>query len=116
MKPEIYFPDNIWKMINNFLGEAYWKNRYELTLLLHVSEFWFGDYTDNSYWSWHKWRHKPENNWYLGFEYKVPKLPDRLKNIHMNPYVISVNPPKINLTSKQLRCLYQHLHDKVHFG
>ena len=84
---------DIWMIINSFLGVNYWYNRKKLTVLSQAVDFITSDYSNNSYWTWNRWR---KNKYNLNISIHKPILPLRFINIANNPYIISVDPPKYN--------------------
>lgn len=88
-----FLPNDIWIIINSFLGVNYWYNRKKLTVLSKAVDFITSDYSNNSYWKWNRWR---KNKYNLDIHIIKPTLPHRFRNIISNPYIISVDPPKYN--------------------
>jgi len=89
----IFFPADVWTIINSFLGVNYWYNRKKLTLLSQAIDFITSDYSINSYWKWNNWRKK---NFYLNTPIYKPLLPHRFINIDSNPYILCIEPPICN--------------------
>lgn len=86
----IFFPDDIWTIINSFLGVNYWYNRKKLTLLSQAIDFITSDYSTNTYWKWYKWRC---NISYLDIIIYKPLLPHRFINLNSNHYIKCTDPP-----------------------
>ena len=100
---EYYFPKEIWNIITLFLGENYWEKRNHLTNLSQALDLKYSNYANHSYWKWFSWRKREMNNWYLNdIELMKPILPKRLKNYITNPYIISIEPPLLNMNSHLL--------------
>tara|TARA_B100000902_G_C27243045_1_gene881086 strand:+ start:879 stop:1241 length:363 start_codon:yes stop_codon:yes gene_type:complete len=91
----IYFPPGIWGIITSFLGSTYWYNRKQLTYLSQALDFNNSNYKDSGYWLWYKWREKHKNSWYLNLSLRKPELPMRFNTITNNPYIESIDPPRV---------------------
>lgn len=107
----IFFPDDVWTIINSFLAVDYWYNRKKLTLLSQAIDFITSDYSINSYWKWNSWR---KNKLYLYTPIYKPLLPHRFINITNNQYVSSIDPPKLNKSLDILAKLQKEYSDKIY--
>tara|TARA_B100000575_G_C23142124_1_gene665023 strand:- start:3988 stop:4356 length:369 start_codon:yes stop_codon:yes gene_type:complete len=116
-RKEYEFPTDIWCIINLYLGHKYWENRKELTYLSQALDFSSSNYIYHSYWTWYKWREKLENSWYLGKRLMKPKIPKRFINLQLNnPYIISIDPPKLSICQKNIIESHSYYRDKVHYN
>ena len=109
-----YIPDDIMGIINDFLGRNYWYNRSKLTLVSKALDFMTCDYTINSYWLWKEWRNTHVN---CGVRINKPLLPLRIKirELEMNPYIVSISPPKMNVYYTYIKRYHKHLSKIVYF-
>tara|TARA_B100000242_G_C43021226_1_gene475255 strand:- start:20 stop:349 length:330 start_codon:yes stop_codon:yes gene_type:complete len=107
----IFFPEDVWLIINSFLGVNYWYNRKKLTSLSNAIDFITSDYSNNSYWKWNNWR---KNKLYLDTYIYKPLLPHRFINITNNPYILCVEPPKLTKSLDILSKLQKEYSDKIY--
>ena len=92
----VCFPPGIWGKITSFLGKDYWYNRQQLSYISQVIDLHNSDYKFSGYWLWNPWRQKKENSWYLNRQLRKPEIPTRFLNYKNNPYILEIDPPKIN--------------------
>ena len=110
LKNIVYIPLEIWKIINDFLGNNYWFYRKKLSLLSEAIDFANSNYMMNSYWKWNIWRIKNDKIYNL----VKPHLPYRFINIHKNPYIESTDPPKLsNLYTKNIHYFHKKYREKI---
>lgn len=114
-KKHYYFPPEVWEIITSYLGENYWDERIKLTYISQALDFAYSDYNINSYWKWYKWRQRSNNSWYLDKLYEKPETPLRFNKIKNNPYIMSVDPPKLTFKYEYLRNLHRIWCKKVFF-
>ena len=107
----IFFPDDVWTIINSFLGVNYWYNRKKLGSLSNAIDFITSDYSNNSYWKWNNWR---KNKAHLNICIYKPVLPHRFINITNNQYVSNIDPPKLNKSLYILAKLQKEYSDKIY--
>ena len=83
-----FLPNDIWIIINSFLGVNYWYNRKKLTVLSKAVDFITSDYSNNSYWKWNRWR---KNKYNLDIHIIKPTLPHRFRNEHHSVFIMPFN-------------------------
>ena len=90
-------------------GNDYLDSRKKLTYLSQAIDLIYSDYNNNSFWLWNEWRKKN------GFRnLSKPIIPERLKNIRNNPYVISLDPPLISLDTEKLLDLHKKTREYIY--
>lgn len=90
-------------------GNDYLILRKKLTYLSQAMDLFYSDYNNNSFWLWNEWRKKN------GFSnLSKPIIPERIKNIRNNPYVISIDPPLISIDTEKLIDLHKKTRDYIY--
>ena len=90
-------------------GNDYLDSRKKLTYLSQAMDLIYSDYNHNSFWLWNEWRKKN------GFSnLSKPIIPERIKNIRNNPYVISIDPPLISIDTEKLLDLHKKTRDYIY--